>query len=145
MEKNSKAKIVFLDASMIMAAILSREGGSFRILNEAALHNITLVTSQYAYHETEQALQGKYQYALVELYHLSPLFTLLANPPAHAVKKVITFIDYKDAPILAGAIYHKAHSLITLDRKHFIENLVLKERIKSPEIMTPGNFIQTYF
>ena len=145
MEESTKAKVVFLDASMLVAAVLSREGGSFRVVTEASVRGTLLITSRYAYQETKQALQEKYPQFLTELHRLSPLFAILPNPPEKTIRKVIEWIDYKDAPILAAAIRHKANVLITLDRKHFLENEILKEKIEHIEILTPGSFIQKYF
>lgn len=145
MEKSGKTLKVFLDASMIVTAAISSRGGSFRILTEASIRNYRLITSRYAYEEAEAAIQEKYPALLKELYYLSQSFILISNPPEKLVAQMMAIINFKDAPILAGAIYENADILVTLDRKHFIDNQPLHDAIHRPIILIPADFIKEYF
>jgi predicted nucleic acid-binding protein len=53
-------------------------------------------------------------------------YKLLPEPTQKEVEELIRYIDFKDAPVLASAIKGKVDFLITLDKKHFIENPKLK-------------------
>lgn len=136
---------VFLDASVLVAATLSREGGSFRVISEAALRKMKLITSRYAYGEAERAIKEKYPKNLVELHHLASFFTITMNPSEKFLESILPLIDFKDAPILAAALKEKAHILVTLDRKHFLENQKMKEQIPFLEVLTPGDLIEEFF
>lgn len=145
MAKGEKKLNVFLDASVLVAATLSREGGSFRAISESALRNIKLITSRYAYGEAERTIQEKYPENLIELHHLASFFTITTNPSEKFVESILPFIDFKDAPILAAALKEKADILVTLDRKHFLENQKIKEQFPFLKTLTPGDLIKEFF
>lgn len=136
---------IFLDASVLVAAALSPKGGSFRVISESSLRGFTPFISPYAYREAEAALEDKYQKYLPEFYHLTASVSLAADDEKREIKQFLSILDKKDAPIFAAALKANTDVLLTLDRKHFLKNLKLKERFSRPEIMTPGNFIQKYF
>ena len=46
--ENRKGVKIFLDSSVIIAAILSSTGGSFRLIREYILKNYVLLISDYA-------------------------------------------------------------------------------------------------
>jgi predicted nucleic acid-binding protein len=135
----------FLDASILVAASLSSEGGSFRLIREASLRNIHLLTSKYAYREAEGALQKKYPSELLSLFQLSAYFEITPNPQEKFVREMINVINIKDAPILASAIQEKCDTLFSMDRKHFIGNKEIKRICPNLLVTTPGDFIQKYF
>ena len=136
---------VFLDASMLVAAALSRKGGSFRLINEARIRGFSLFTSDYAYREAEIALEDKYGDNLADFYELIHLVFVIKGPDRRNLKKFQGIISDKDAAILADTLDLGADVLITLDRRHFLHNLLLKEKYPSLEIVTSGDFIQKYF
>lgn len=60
------------------------------------------------------------------------------------IAKFKKLLPDKDIPILFGAIVSGANFLITLDRKHFLENEKLK-KLKLPfKIVNPGDFLREY-
>ncbi len=122
MERNQKTLKIFLDASMIIAAVISSSGGSFRILTEASIRRFHLVTSRYAYYEAESTIQEKHPHLLEKFYQITPFFKFTSEPSKKLIRKALKLIDFKDAPVLAAAIKEAVDALITLDRKHFIDN-----------------------
>lgn len=145
MEEKSTEAVIFLDASVLVAATLSSTGGSFRIIMESAVRGFQLITSRYAYRETERTLAIKYPEKLIELQHVISHVVIVPDASQKVVVSVLPLIDFKDAPILAAALVQKAHILLTLDRIHFIENQTLQKSVSPLNILTPGNFIKKYF
>jgi len=143
MERAQKTVKVFLDASTIVAAVISSSGGSFRILTEASIRGFHLLISRYAYHEAESTIQEKYPLLLERLYQITSFFEFNPEPPKKLIQKALKLIDFKDAPVLAAAIKESVDILITLDRKHFIDNPKLKDI--NFVILTPSDFIKKYF
>ena len=71
--------------------------------------------------------------------------SIVPDPSPKIMKQYLGSIDSEDIPILAGAASTRADFLLTLDRKDFLNNKVLKHKRLTFKIMTPGNFIQGYF
>lgn len=136
---------VFVDSSVLFAAVLSPSGGSFRIFQEARDRHVMLLISYYVLDEVEGALQEKRPDAL-RSFRAFPLhfpIEVVSNPRKFVVRKYLDLLPSKDAPILAAAAATKATHLLTLDRKHF---LIPLQDVKLPfVIMTPADFIQKYF
>jgi len=65
------------------------------------------------------------------------------DPLEKEVEKFIGIIDFRDASILASAMEHRADYLITLDKKHFLNQKVLEfVRDKKISILTPKEFLE---
>lgn len=137
---------VFVDSSVLFAAVLSPSGGSFRIFKEANDRDITLFISSYVLDEVREALGEKRPDALPALRRFFIHFPILFahNAPKFVLQKYIGILPLEDAPILAAAIRAKATHLLTLDKKHFL-NPLGKDDTLPIAIMTPGDFIQKYF
>ncbi|MBA4320340.1 MAG: hypothetical protein C0412_18235, partial [Flavobacterium sp.] len=70
-------------------------------------------------------------------------FKITKDPPEKEIEKFIDIIDFKDAPILTAAIKYKTGYLITLDKKHFLNQKVLEfARDKKISILTPKEFLE---
>lgn len=136
---------LFLDASVLIAAVLSPGGGSFRLIIEARQKGFLLFASAYVLDETIKNLKEDYPDYLAKLKSLLLFSALkvLLNPSPKEVAKAIKLIDFKDAPILAAALQHKMDFLITLDREHFFAQRLTKADLPC-EILTPGDFIRKY-
>jgi predicted nucleic acid-binding protein len=72
--------------------------------------------------------------------NLAPL--MVEDPPAAAVERSASLIDRKDAAILAAAIESKVEFLITLDKKHFLKQKVLRNI--PIQICTPSDFLRIF-
>lgn len=132
---------VFLDASVLVAAALSPKGGSFRVISEGGIRGFILLVSPYAHREAEVALEGRYDRYLPGLHHFAAFVSFVADVPPSEAKRFSAVIDEKDAPVFAVAWHARAEVLLTLDKKHFLENERLRERFPHPEAMTPNEKI----
>ena len=143
--KGSKEIKVFIDSSVIIAAILSPPGGSFRLIRDSLFENYTLLVSGYILEECMRILNTKF----LDKVHILPTmldsyrFKIVQDLSEREVEKVIEIINFKDAPILAGAIKYKADYLITLDKKDFLSKKVLSfVKQHNLSIFTPKEFLQ---
>ncbi|HEY4517023.1 MAG TPA: type II toxin-antitoxin system VapC family toxin [Candidatus Paceibacterota bacterium] len=136
---------VFLDSSVIIAALLSSRGGSFYILTH--LHEqAELQINEYVFAEVRAVLEQKFA-DRPEL--ASTLFLMLglagvetvADPSIRAVRQAAKLISKNDAPILSSAMTG-CNYLITLDKEFFKTNIMSAAREGGLTICTPGDFIQ---
>lgn len=143
--KNSENKI-FLDANVIIAAVLSPTGGSFRLITESPQRGFSLFTSRYGLEETLENIKEKYPQSLASLKNLllASKIKILSDASAKETLLAAKWIDPKDTPILAAALKHKMDFLITLDKEHFLTTQLNKAQLPL-KISTPGTFIQKYF
>lgn len=138
--------VVFLDTSVLIAALLSSTGGSSYILN--TLHSdFIFVTNKYALSEVHNAIAKKFAdipelwTTLFLLFGVSGM-RILKNSSKQQANTIRTVISAKDTPILAGAI--GKDYLLTLD-KEFLKTSVRKyAEQRQLIILTPGEFIQKY-
>lgn len=132
---------VFFDASALFAAIFSEVGGARMILKLAEGGLIDLVISSQVLAEVESALRRKapgVMGALLLLLDRSHC-RVVPNPPLVQVDALVPLIAYRpDAAVLAAAIAAQADYLVTLDRRHFLENARLVSDPPLP-IGSPGD------
>lgn len=133
----------FLDSSVIIAGLASKSGGSHKILLMAEYKIIIPLISEVVIKETLNNIKKKMpqQYSLFyTLFHKLPF--KLIDPSEDDIKRALTMINEKDAPILAAAMTGKAEWLLSLDRHFFQPEL---NKFTGMNIGTPGDFIQTVF
>jgi len=138
---------VFLDSSVLFAAVCSPTGGSFRILQESLARGLQLASVPYVAEEVETALREKYPDLLTRFkaYLRTFPFVIAPNPPLKSVALYFEAVPEEDAPILAAAEKSQAAWFLTLDKKHFLENPRVK-RLRLPfEILSPGDLIKRNF
>jgi len=143
--KRSKLPNVFLDSSVIIAAVLSPSGGSFRLFQEAKLNRIKIYISQFIFTEVITILQRKYPAKPSSFYELireTPI-NFVKDPSPELITTLTNFINPDDAPILAAAIKAKPDFLITWDKKHFLKKEVVSN--VSFTICTPKEFLQKFW
>ena len=145
--KKSGGHRAFIDSSVFFAAVLSPSGGSFRIFREARSRGITLCVTRYIIDEVRAGLKERYPESMEDFHSFFVHFPILVipDPPERVARKYLGLVHPDDLPIVAGAVVGDASDLITLDRKHFLDNAVLKAAMPFLKIMTPGDFIQNYF
>ena len=138
-------KKIFLDSSVLFAAILSPGGGAFRILLEASPQNLEIFITPYVLSEVDEALTEKYPERRDLLDKLLAIFPihLVPDPSESLVETFISRIDPEDAPVVAGALFAKAKYLLTFDKKHLLAKKEDFARLLN--ILTPGDFIQQHF
>lgn len=133
---------VFIDTSALIAGLASPTGASSVILSLAEAQLVTLVVSEEVLVEAERNIQEKLPRAILEYRRF-----LTACPLEHAVAPSLAevttasaIIHPQDAPILAAAMSLGVDYLVTLNRKHFLDdpNVAIKSGLR---IGTSGDFL----
>jgi predicted nucleic acid-binding protein len=62
------------------------------------------------------------------------------KPASEELKRAVTYINLKDAPIVAAAAKAKVDYLVTWDRKHFVDDPKVTER-SGLMILTPDRLM----
>src|SRR3989344_4037047 len=130
--------LAFIDASVILAALGSKSGGSSQILKLIRKNKLDGITSQAI---VEEVSRNTYKIKIVEsevsrLISISSLKVIPA-PTSEEVEKYLDVTAAKDAHVVASAIKSKANVVITLDKKH-----LLSKKIKGLGILTPVEFLK---
>ncbi len=133
---------VFIDTSALIAGLASPTGASNVILSLAEAQLVTLVVSEEVLVEAERNIQEKLPRAIPEYRRFlvaCPLEQAVAPSPAEVVAAG-EIIHHKDAPILAAAMSLGVDYLVTLNRKHFVDdpNVAIRSGLR---IGTPGDFL----
>jgi predicted nucleic acid-binding protein len=115
---------VFFDASVLFAASYSKTGSARDLLREAVRGNVQVVVTQHVLREAEASLARKAPEALPALHELLELVGPEVGelPTLQELREAATYINLKDAPIVAGAVKARVDYLVTWDRKHFIDD-----------------------
>lgn len=142
-------RAVFLDANVLFAAVASKTGGSYFILELAKRRFIEIITVVHALAEAERNIGKKLgDPALVRHYEnllaIKPRIQSLVGVSEDEEHKLHDIVPEKDMPIVLGAFLSGVEFLITLDRKHLFGNSKLKALHLPFAILTPGDFIQNH-
>jgi predicted nucleic acid-binding protein len=137
-------RLVFLDASVLVAAARSPSGGSAVAIevcggtrHRAALSALILAEarSNIAAKFGEPELLRFYQ----QLAGMEPL--MAPAPSAERLAQCAALATDKDAHVLAAALDCGASVLLTLDRRHLLTPRILGAGLPI-ELVTPGEFLQ---
>lgn len=134
---------LFFDASCLMAAAGSPQGGSGFLLSLCGRGLLRAVVSQPVLLEAERNISEKLSGEALGRYHrlvvLTPL-TLVSLPPKGERRPYADVVGEKDEHVLAAAIAAKSPFLLTLDKP-------LARRVNqaglSIRALSPGEFIKT--
>ena len=140
----SDPAIVFLDASVMVAASRSPTGGSSVALEACSGRLYRAVMTRLVLQETMVNVTTKFGEAeLLRLYELLALANLdIVPPPTSASLDLCEpLTGPKDAHVLAAALDCGARYLLTLDRRHLLNCRVLTAGLPV-EAMTPGDFLE---
>ena len=142
--------ILFLDANIFFAAVSSKTGGSFFIVELAKQGRFVPATAAHALAEAERNIKIKLGEAALRQHHENVLAIYPYIPSFRKTDKkmeeiVSKYVPKKDIPIVLGALESHADFLITLDRKHLLDNEDLKWLFDNLSIITPGDFLQNHF
>ncbi len=114
---------LFLDASVLIAAAASSEGGSALVLALCQAGKAEALVTRLVLREVERNLRDKFDdEILLRFYRLIADLEpeLIPVPSPGAMEEAARVVDAKDAHVLAVARLGEATRLITLDRKHFL-------------------------
>ena len=122
---------IFLDSSALFAGIVSAEGASraLSLLGERRL--IVITVSEQVVAETERALARKVPQAL--LYFREALrstgLRIVRDPSSEDVEAHQDIVSHPpDVPIVLAAMRAKVNYLVTLNRRHFIDDPTVAAR-----------------
>jgi predicted nucleic acid-binding protein len=134
---------VFLDTSVVFAAVLSPDGGSRKLFQLAEAGVLRLVVGPIVLRECDEVVRTKKPSSAPQLAQLLAVSRTESSstPTARQIKAAKQYVQYApDAHVLAEAIQAAPDWFVTHDKAHF-----LKQRGKFTlpfEIGTPGDLIQ---
>ena len=132
---------LFLDSSALFAGIVSSTGAARALLLLAESDQITITLSEQVVAETERAMARKAPQALGDLRAaiLASKARIVHDPTRAEVVANLELISHPaDVPILLAAMKAQVHYLVTHNRVHFIDDLIVAERANL-RIGTPGD------
>jgi predicted nucleic acid-binding protein len=135
----------FVDSSVIIAALLSSDGGSFHILTQCQ-DFFTFQINEYVLTETQEVLRSKFRdrpSLITELFQLLGIagISVVPNPSKRDVMKAAEMVLQNDAPILASAL-RSSDYLITLDNGFFTESVLAQASDNPLVIAKPGDLLE---
>ena len=116
---------LFLDSSALVAGIVSAKGAARALLLLAEAGQIALTISEQVVAETERAIARKVPLALSDLRQaiLASQAQIVRDPSPEEVSTHPDLISHPaDIPIVVAAMQAKVGYLVTLNRKHFIDD-----------------------
>ena len=134
---------VFLDSSVLYAAVFSATGPARRLILKGLQGSITLRISDLVSEETKRNLAQNAPETL-------PSFTIIADllspqvirPTKAAVLKAAQIVHLKDAPIVAAAAKANAEYLATHDVKHLLNHAKAIEQAYGVTALTPADILR---
>lgn len=135
---------VFFDASVIIAALLSPNGGSSQLLKYIKLGKIVGITSQTVIEEIlEEDKFKRIKKSQREIEQFIADSQLLVRKPITAgeIAPYQGLVDIEDAHLIAGANLTRCGHLVTLDRKHLLRVDVQKKFLPL-KIVSPGELLE---
>ena len=132
---------LFLDSSALFAGIVSSTGAGRVLLLLGETKKIQLTISEQVVTETERAVARKAARALPELRQaiLQCNAVIMGDPQASVVLAHLDWMrDPADVPILLAAMQAKVDFLVTLNRRHFMDDPDVAVR-SGLRIGTPGD------
>jgi len=142
--RNALSKInLFLDRSALFAGIVSATGAARVLLLLAETDHITLTISEQVVTETERVIARKVPQALNDLRQaiLASAARIVRDPSPEEVMAHLNLISHPaDVPIVLAAMRAKVDYLVTLNRKHFIDDPDVAQQA-GLRIGTPGEVL----
>ncbi|MBZ1345457.1 MAG: hypothetical protein KY055_02410 [Candidatus Nealsonbacteria bacterium] len=141
---------VFLDANIFFAGARFPKGGFGFVLELAKKGKLEIITVNQALFEAEENVRKKLGLPYLNrhyqnLLEIKPKIQSIKFITPKEITKLSKIVPTKDIPILLGVILSKSQVLLTLDRKHFLDNEKLKKTKLPFEIFNPGEFLRKYF
>jgi predicted nucleic acid-binding protein len=132
---------LFLDSSALFAGIVSAKGATRVLLLLAETGHITITISEQVVTETERAIARKVPKALNDLrqaIQTSKVWIVRDPSPAEVGANLHLIAHPADVPIVLAAMKVKVDYLVTLNRKHFIDDPDVAAQ-SGLKIGTPGD------
>ena len=135
---------VFLDTSVLFAAVYSERGAARDLIRLAVLQKVTLYISGLVVEETERNLEKKAPQKLGAYHELmkAVAFTIVPDPSKEEVLAAYAYTVLKDAPIIAAAIVVQPDYFVTYDRKDLLDKPEVGEK-SGLTIVTPDVVVKS--
>lgn len=131
---------IFLDTSVLFAAVLSAGGDSRLVLKLGEAGAISLWLGSRVLQEADGVVLRKAPQTRPLLALLLSRAEVMTGPDAAALARARTVVSYApDAHVLAEALSAEADYFVTLDRQHFVDN-PCTAALPFP-VGTPGDFL----
>lgn len=109
---------IFLDANIIFSA--AKSAGAVRgFLVRLSTSEHTLVADAYVVDEARRNIEAKFPEAVGDFEALSLSLEIFGGVGASLSSEIAPELPEKDRPVLAAAIQHRCHVLVTSDKTHF--------------------------
>ena len=133
---------LYLDASVLIAAILSPEGGSAKLIQFIKLGIISGISSQTVVEEVEKhsAKIGK-KVSEIRLFIKDNGILVREKTTGDEAKPYREMVVEDDLHVIAGAKLTKSDYLVTLDKKHLLKEEV-KRLVKPLKIVNPEYYLK---
>ncbi len=135
---------VFLDSSVLLAAVASLRGGSAFLLDGAQQGRFEVCVSHLVLLEVERNVRKKLPTAALKRFHhlleTTPI-QIVPSPTSEELHLYQALIHEKDVPILAAAMRSGSAYLVTLDRRDFLTEKIRTARL-SMRVVTPKQFFE---
>ena len=131
---------LFFDSSALFAGIVSASGASRALLLLAEAGQVAITISEQVVAETERAVARKIPRALPEFREAirATGLRMVRDPTPDEMEAYGDIISHRaDVPILVAAMRVKTDYLVTLNRRHFIDDPTVADR-SNLRIGTPG-------
>lgn len=135
---------VFLDASVLVAAAGSPSGGSALVIEVCQGQRFAAVCSQRVLLEAQVNIRNKLPAeAMVRFYQILAALSPTVVPPTTTAEEAsyAAWVAPKDAHVIAAAVQSGADYLLSLDRKHLVNDQARSAGLPFLVLM-PGEFIQ---
>lgn len=135
---------VFLDTSVIFAAVLSETGGARKLFRLGEAGVIQLIIGSNVLRECEEVVRRKVPSSLPALAYLLELgrVNFSTQSPEDFIEQAKATVAYEpDAHVLAEAMAAEPDWFVTHDKVHFLE-ANLDSSLSNIRIGTPGDIIQ---
>ena len=132
---------IFFDSSALFAGIASASGASRALLLLAEGGQVAITVSEGVVAEVERAVARKMPRALPDLREAirATGLRIVRDPSPEEVRAHADIIAHPaDVPILVAAMQAQSDYLVTLNRRHFIDDPAVGERSQL-RIGTPGD------
>jgi len=133
---------VFLDSSALFTGVVSSSGAARALLLLAEAGRITVTVSEQVVAETERAVARKVPRALPyyrEALRNTQELRIVRQPSPEEIETGRGIIGHEaDVPIVVAAMEAEVDYLVTLDRRHFIDDPRVADK-SGLRIGTPGD------
>ncbi|MCL7453895.1 MAG: PIN domain-containing protein [Anaerolineae bacterium] len=132
---------LFFDSSALFAGIVSASGASRALLLLAEAGQVAVTVSEQVVAETERAVARKIPRALPDFREAirATGLRIVRDPSPDEVQRYTDIISHRpDVPIIVAAMQVRTDYLVTLNRRHFLDDPAVADR-SGLRIGTPGD------